>query len=294
MRPPICSAEGVAPVCPNSPARGNMSNPPLLLDKGGTTSPRKLRTSTSLVWEAVLTRLKVEGREEECRALGQCGLGIRGTFGVQFGWPNSPCGRWICPACNHRKSAERQRAYIPQISAAMGGNGGCGGLTLTRPPEGTAKEGLARLRGAMDKIRDMATWKKKLGGWSQKLGVLAIYEAAKGSQGQVHPHLHLAVFGPNRREVHECLLWLCATWLCLNPDASPECQVLSAVHGAEGPWRKWVAYVLKGTRIDPGWPRETLCGVLDLFPPGSRHCTSWGRYRLARNTPKPSHGALRG
>ena len=175
----------------------------------------------------------------------------------------------------------------------MGAQGGCGSLTLTPPMEGSPKERLVRLRVSTEKFRQMNAWKNTRTGWNRRVGVLASFEAG-GEHGQINPHLHLAVFGPDRQDVLDFIQWLTLSWLLLNPGASTEAQWSGEVHGPAGSWNGWLTYVLKGTLIRPEWCGETLCGVLDLFPLGSRQCTSWGCYSLSRKAAKKDSRYARG
>lgn len=258
-----------------------MECPPIYLDKGGTSFPKNGIRKLVSEWASLLLQLEQVGRTKEFEAIAKCGLGIRRFRGVQKGWPNSPCGRWCCPLCDRRRGAKDLKRWIPVIVRAMGERGGCGGVTLTVPHGGQPSEELARLKGSLKKIQKLSAWRTGQKAWVNRIGLLVAIEVACGEGGRLHPHLHLAAFGPKRGEVRDFLRWVLASWLSLNPDADPQAQHATEVHAPGADWQGWVSYVLKGTQGLAEWPREALCAVLDMFPPRSRPRMSWGR--CARN-----------
>ena len=249
---------------------------------------------------AALMLFAKEGRRIEARVLAECGLGNQLAFGFAWRLGKSPCGRWFCPACNHRLQRRKTTEWRRSIETVIATGGGCGSLTLTLPATMPPRDRLDRCRQGLEKIRGKVAWRATGRGLKEKVGVLAAFEvSAEG--GRPNPHVHLAVFGPDFQAVQDCLGWLLAAWLEINPGAGPGGQEMGPVRRPNGPWQDWIKYILKGTAVDPAWPGATLAAVLDLFPPGARHFSAWGRHgRVLAKRPakhqaeRPPAGGLTG
>lgn len=255
-----------------------MAAEPLNLVNSGTSPQLTARTRKGKAWVHLVYRFRQVGMAESFEALSACGLGIRGVWGPQASWGFSPCGTWYCPPCAGRRQQRYTRKWVALISEAAGEKGGCGTMVLTLPHSGTAVLLMARLRQSLKKLRGRSGWRKPSDGWAGKVGVLAAFEVSHGNGGEVHPHLHVLVFGPQLGEVEACQWWILETWEDLNSGATV--QDLSLPVSQETIWRRMVAYMVKGTVLDPTWSSATLSTVMECFPPRAKHLVSFGR--LAR------------
>jgi hypothetical protein len=257
------------------------ADPIFFLEKSGTTPPPHSTTKGGREWKALTFRVHDEGLEDVFLALSACGLGIGGAFGKAVAWGFTPCGRWFCPPCARRQQRRMTERWVRHVSRAIGASGGCGTMVLTLSAEMSPAHRMARLRQTLEMIRRRIAWKSPIRGWAEKVGVLCAFEVSAGQDGAGHPHVHLLVFGPDRREVAGCQNWLLETWLALNPAARMEGQKSADVIPTDGEWEARVEYLFKGTRVDAQWPALTIRKVLALFPAGSKHFTSWGRLSKA-------------
>lgn len=253
-----------------------MAGPLYSLDQSGTTTLRRSPTKVGVKWNTLVACFHRQGMHREYKALTGCGLGVRGCFEAPTGWGLAPCSRWYCPACAHRRQKRMSWKWVGGIRRVMGEGGGCAALTLTTSADGSAAARMARLRKSLVQIRGKAAWRKKGQGWSEQVGVLAAFEVSTGEHGQIHPHVHLVLFGPHLATVTACQQWLLATWLDLNPNANSGAQRAGPTLGLAGGWEPQVTYLFKGTVLDPGAAKAVLQGVMALFPSGARQFSSWG------------------
>jgi hypothetical protein len=170
------------------------------------------------------------------------------------------------------------RKWIGGIGQVMGERGGCAALTLTTPADGSAVARMDRLRKSLEQVRGKTAWRKKGKGWGEQVGALVAFEVSSGEGGQVHPHVHLVLFGPVLATVEACQQWLLEQWLGLNPHASRGAQHAGPTLGLKGGWESQVIYLFKGTALEPGAVKAALLAVMALFPSGKRQFSSWGRY----------------
>ena len=193
------------------------------------------------------------------------------------------CNRRFCPMCRNRWRSETRRKWSPRISSVKGKSGEAGTLSLTLPSSARSlHDRKATFRNSLAQIFRKQTWKGR-NGYMRKVGFLVLIEFGHGGIEEGLPHAHLLVVSPAPGVVSGVIQWVVATWLELNPEASPLGQHSSLCCEVIG-FGAWLNYILKGNVLDPAWDDQRFAETLLVLSDGSHRLTPYGLLKPSRTS----------
>jgi hypothetical protein len=167
------------------------------------------------------------------------------------------------------------RTWGPRIAAISGKEGEVVALTLTLPLNSEPlHEQQAALRAAFRKLLRRQEWKGKKGA-IHHVGLLATIEIGSKGLQDGRPHLHAIVVSRATGRASATTAWIVATWLELNPGASPLAQDGSPCAGNQD-FGAWLNYILKGTTLVPTWDDMRLEGTISALLDRSHRLSAYG------------------
>lgn len=188
------------------------------------------------------------------------------------------CEHRICPVCIPYVQKRAVDKLTPVIRPLLVAGGGAIHLTLTTP--WNKEDYLGPSRRLLRVFRAFAkswTWIARGKGLSRRVGMVFSLEFTGRGKAPAEPHLHIFLFSWDAEAVHECSHLIQDFWRRHHPETGKwgikDEQVTDD-------WERALQYVLKSSRVHPGWSDELLVAALELLHSGLRLRGGYGLAKL--------------
>lgn len=184
------------------------------------------------------------------------------------------CHAGYCPICARLRRNRIFSGMRPWIEGQMGELGAAAHVKVALPhSEGRILERMERLAKKIRSATAARDWRKRFSG---QVGVVMNLEIGPGTSMTGHPHAHLFIYARTEEGLDAFLGWLKAWWRRRAKRDLIEGAGLTYLGRDPGTWAPRLRYVLKGNRINPGWPVGLVKEVMEAITSGRRYFSVWG------------------
>lgn len=184
------------------------------------------------------------------------------------------CHMSYCPTCARLRQNRIFSRMRPWVEGQMGEFGASAHLKLALPSsQGRVLERLSQLGKEVRSVTSTRDWRE---GFSLSIGVVMTLEIGPGGDQRGHPHAHLFIYASTKGALDPFLDWLKTRWARRVRQRLIEGAGLSIMGPDPNEWAPRLRYILKGNRIQPGWPQDLLEQVIEAITSRKRLFSVWG------------------